>query len=1232
MMGFMIGVAIALVVLVILIFIIVQGSNMGELRKKLFALEGRLDLLEGKKAGRAPDVMPQTRTERKPKEQKVELKQSLQLAASKKPPVPQVVKPISQTEKYPQPAKPTTVPKPVKTIPRPKLVRTEPSQMSVLWNVLAERFMQNWTGIIGAMLTVLGVGFLGVYTALKCAPFYRFLIIDAFALILVVAFFVLNKKPLWHQLALWLRSIAGAIFLFGCIGSGGIEGLQWIYAPLPGLLLLLLGIAVNLLLSYIGGKQIFASLHVLLSLLALTLAPQTTVVFVIASVVTLVGIALAYREKWEYHLLVTIALFFAFHLYWYTNYNSSDATLINHYAALAGVVGVGVAALLRHYQKAYQATKLQSLPLVVHLVTWLFLAIGIVLHSEVLPWHSALLGAAAVAAYLLSRRARVLNIRWLYMTDALVAQTIALLALATLSKLQVNGYMIAGFMFVEVLLFALVAKVEKEKALYTIGITLANIMAPFLIGYGLLKVEKSNLAAQTMLGCAVVGLGFFTYMQVKFKANLDSVIKVMFGSGKETKEYNYSLLECVLPIMLFVITHNMLEQMWVSYGVAGLALIFLLLRQRFQSNGMGLGLLLFLMAWHVDVWLYVGQSETLTLWQKGLTAAPLFVISLATIWMSKIEYLKQSFPGIGKSYFFAHLIMMTIFMLHPLYPASVVCGAIVIEALLYIVFLQPHKEAPLYRVGLGLANVLVLAMIVVGLLKIDFEKTRELYTLASALSVCALAIVGLYFYVRKRFSGSLPESKVWTCLLFLVGPLLGVAFLSLQHNVWGGYALLAMVLPILFIRWKGQVPGLGGGLDFLLVGVHALAWIQLSDHGDFDISQKIIYGLPFLAMSFMHVQWSFRETIQKHKKWLGIYCFFGHLMMATYFITKGISPFITGVVWLGLSVVVLEIANAIRKKHGTKIVIRGESDRYLLHVGYVLIAAFVVRHVVVHLQSEHVLAFGMSIRMCIELLALSVFGYWWLQKSPQQKPIYKSWLDLHPLFLELMLAFLTLTIMVEVTTPWRPVAWIVLALMLLLLRWKTQQTYARLGFYALAFNWLAALNVAFVASAYVTPSTKWMDQAWFAGLLAILLQFVYVAVIHNRNTLQGASFPKAIGFLGSWSERIHRKQNYWIYYPLFLCVALFLYWSFDKAALTLLWVVECFAIFVLSMVLRENHFRYLSMLGLVGCLIRLVVYDLAKAQTLIRAVVFLGVGIIMLVMNTLYTKYKGRFQKGADHE
>jgi uncharacterized membrane protein len=90
-------------------------------------------------------------------------------------------------------------------------------------------------------------------------------------------------------------------------------------------------------------------------------------------------------------------------------------------------------------------------------------------------------------------------------------------------------------------------------------------------------------------------------------------------------------------------------------------------------------------------------------------------------------------------------------------------------------------------------------------------------------------------------------------------------------------------------------------------------------------------------------------------------------------------------------------------------------------------------------------------------------------------------------------------------------------------------------------------------------------------------------------------------------------------------VALYLYSGFDKAILTLLWVMEAFAVFVLSFIHREQHFRYMALAGLGLCLIRLLGYDLAQSNTLTRAVVFLGVGMIMLLMHSVYNKFKSRF-------
>jgi uncharacterized membrane protein len=116
-----------------------------------------------------------------------------------------------------------------------------------------------------------------------------------------------------------------------------------------------------------------------------------------------------------------------------------------------------------------------------------------------------------------------------------------------------------------------------------------------------------------------------------------------------------------------------------------------------------------------------------------------------------------------------------------------------------------------------------------------------------------------------------------------------------------------------------------------------------------------------------------------------------------------------------------------------------------------------------------------------------------------------------------------------------------------------------------------------------------------------------------------------MNFLGSWVGAVKRRKTRWIFYPVIVCVAIFLYWSFDKSILTLLWVIECFFIFVLSILLREKQFRYVALAGVVLCVGRLIFYDLAQSGTLTRALVFLGVGVIMLMMNSVYNKYKHKF-------
>ena len=107
---------------------------------------------------------------------------------------------------------------------------------------------------------------------------------------------------------------------------------------------------------------------------------------------------------------------------------------------------------------------------------------------------------------------------------------------------------------------------------------------------------------------------------------------------------------------------------------------------------------------------------------------------------------------------------------------------------------------------------------------------------------------------------------------------------------------------------------------------------------------------------------------------------------------------------------------------------------------------------------------------------------------------------------------------------------------------------------------------------------------------------------------------------------LFRSQTHrWLLYPLFVAVALHLAQRYDDALLTLLWALEAFAIFVLSVALRDNQFRLASLLALGACLVRLVSIDMAQADPVVRGLVFIGVGLLMVAMNAISTRFRDRF-------
>ncbi len=1280
------------------------------------------------------------------------------------PPEPEP-KPEQEPEPEEIPAEEKTEPEeaPVEEPPVEELIEELP-EPNPLWEKIQQRFIENWTGILGSIIMVMGIGFLGIYTALKVDPPYRFGMTVLFSMLLFGIFFYLKSKAKWVRFALWLRSSAGAIFLFACLGSSTMEGMKWLDHPLEGtgLILLFLGIGVNLLLAFAGGHQVFASLHVLLSLVALAIAPPNHITFIVAAVVTLFGVALTYRERWEYHLLLTITLFFAYHLYWYYTAAPAETSRTQHLAAIICVALVGVLTLLVHYRALYRTTEFERLPFFVHFMNWFYFGIGLYIHSFGSPWKPAIIAAGSMAAFFLARKARKIGIRWLYVTDTLAAQAIMLFALFSIYQWKVAPFFIAGMMFLEVLLFLVVMIVEEERFLAVMGSLLKYIFGAALVAYAFWDLWSAgtpllNVHVLTLLICLVFATAFHLYLLKKFGGTGESLdetgetpwlpFAVYFINGFYALSALYfaavdlmwkTPVIALLSIAGFLIAkrakttgiHNLyVTGTLVAQVTASLAIISL--TRLGVYNGYITGLLFFESLFFIlltikekedflrGIGTFIKYLTGIILLSRAFSAIgkhmvpdtykDLITIALCALvasefhlylldkfgkrfdshaeiednkWLPFALYFIHAFyAGFASYLFFLNwwwkvpviaLLSIVIYTaarkakatgIRPLYVTGAlvaqaamllaiaalsqwnvdhcyILGFMFIETLLFLVYTIKENEPPLWKTGTWGLFIIGVILIGAGLGNVDYRDTETLFKHAGVFLACAAAATLFHMYTLKKFGETFAVFKTpassregpplnvhrvsW--LGILIGFLLLGVFINTYQLRWWGYIPVAAGMVLIFIRHRFRSNGLGFGLLIFVPLIHAFGWNYMSLTKDIPVTEKLLFCLPFLILTFTGIRMPYLTWAKRSTKAIGIYLFYAHLVIVSYYTFIHVSPFAAGVFWLLVSIVTLELTCRLRRKYGDELVEKGESDRFLLQAGYLLVAGFLVRHLAVHLVTPGTVGI-FRLRSAVAIFAIFVFIYWAVRRLPERENSGRVRGYLHPLFMELTIAFSIFTAAVEIDSRWFPLLWIVAGLAFLLSGRSLEGETSRIRFYSLLLYWASTVYVALIPGTVGSGSiaVRWYNDPRIIDTGVIVLQFIYIILIHKLPFLEGVTFPRLLAFWGPFSDLVNRGKNAWIHYPLFAGMAIFLYQSFSRAILTLLWVVECFFIFISSVILKENHFRYLAMTGLASALIRLVFYDMAKSDTLTRALVFIGVGVIMLVMNSIYNKYKDRF-------
>ncbi len=172
------------------------------------------------------------------------------------------------------------------------------------------------------------------------------------------------------------------------------------------------------------------------------------------------------------------------------------------------------------------------------------------------------------------------------------------------------------------------------------------------------------------------------------------------------------------------------------------------------------------------------------------------------------------------------------------------------------------------------------------------------------------------------------------------------------------------------------------------------------------------------------------------------------------------------------------------------------------------------------------------------------------------------------------------------------------------------QSYAIAG---LAFWRSWSTNFYLIGSYYGIPeriaTTVPVIAAFYAAKLVALLK---------RGALPKPGMEEKPGLL----VRIDAKPQVLFSLLGTLLITLLLYYEIQGNLLTMAWTVEGFVLLALGFLIRERTFRLSGILVLMVCLVKVFVIDLQGVETLYRIFSFIVLGIILLLVSFVYTKYR----------
>jgi len=531
--------------------------------------------------------------------------------------------------------------------------------------------------------------------------------------------------------------------------------------------------------------------------------------------------------------------------------------------------------------------------------------------------------------------------------------------------------------------------------------------------------------------------------------------------------------------------------------------------------------------------------------------------------------------------------------------------AAVVEMLLFIQLANAQKEKVLVQAGYMMQLFVYGASLVFCMFELSLPKDSSPIYLR--MGVITALYWGSYIYFRAKeyicdtfsciwFYENQNEKKYSLMALFgtcnfIIISLVGAKSLPIQCIALIGVAAIAV--------WRHKREDLTWDLSFLgmFICLHLQNFIHLFAENDWMTGSQ---SIALLALDSLLI---FKNMLE-FKVWrrdfyqLCIYALAILLGLFTYYCSKTISIYIPTFTALAYSLLALELTRFKRFEESKQIQLG------FLVSGFGYILYYLISFVTVSLQFEtywhHI-----PLRIVTEILGILTLSYWiYFKPKFHTKALEKIGSALP----DILLGFITLCVFLESPDLQRPLCWTVMALGLLIATRRFNWP-ARLYTYSWIYLLGSIIHIAFITYWVTFPKTTFIDRLHLHASIPIILQLIYAYLVHKKQHA---------------NSLLAKQPTTAVLLPIFLGIGLLFAYNFEKTLLTLLWVGLTSVYITLGLLVKNQLTIRIGMAALILCSARLVIFDLMQSNILVRALVFFGVGILMMIVGVIYKKYKHR--------